>query len=221
MSTKITKVRNIVVKFDQVIRNLVQPGSHVDLTSILCTIEDPITANSQLFDDESISALKAFAANTPKAKYSGLIEKIEVFYNGDKSDMSESLRNIANESDKILKRQSQVKGKEKTITGSVDGSLRIDGSPLELDNLVIRVYITANISASVGDKAVFGNQMKTIFGRVMSGENKTESGELIDAVFGTQSISNRICNSPYAMGTTITLLKVLSKRAVDIYKGKS
>lgn len=63
--------------------------------------------------------------------------------------------------------------------------------------------------------------MKTIIGRVMSGENKTESGEIVDAVFGFQSISNRIVNSPMAMGTTNTLLKVLSQRAVEIYKGKS
>ena len=221
MSTKMTKVRNIVVKFDQVVRNLVKPGTHVDLTSILCTIEDPITGNNQLFDDESIAALKAFGHNTPKAKYSGRVEKIEVLYNGDKSDMSDSLREIANSSDKVLKRFSEIKGKENIITGNVDGSMRIDGQPLEIDNMVIKVYITAELPANVGDKMVFGNQMKTIIGRVMSGENKTESGEIIDAVFGYQSISNRIVNSPISMGTTNTLLKVLSQRAVEIYKGKT
>lgn len=218
MSTKISKVRNIVVKFDQVIRNLVKVGSHVDLTSILCTIEDSITASGSLFDDDSISALKAFAANTPKAKYSGVIEKIEVFYNGDKEDMSESLREVANTSDKVMKRQSMVKGKDNAITGSVDSNMRIDAMPLELDSMVIKVYITADIPAGVGDKGSFGNQMKTIFGRVMSGDNKTESGEDIDAVFGFQSISNRIVNSPFGIGTTNTLLKVISKRAAEIYR---
>ena len=221
MSTKVTKVRNIVVKFDQVIRNMVKVGSRVDLTSILCTIEDPITASGHLFDDESIAALKAFGHNTPKAKYTGIVEKIEVFYNGDKADMSESLRDVANTSDKILKRLSLIKGKDKTITGNVDSSLRIEGTPLEMDNMVIKIYITTNVPASVGDKGVFGNQMKTIFGRVISSEIKTESDEVIDAVFGFQSISNRIVNSPISMGTTNTLLKVLSKKAVEIYKGKS
>lgn len=218
MTTKVSKIRNIVVKFDQVIKNMVKVGSHVDLTSILCIIEDPITASSHLFDDESINALKSFAANTPKAKYSGVVEKIEVFYNGDKADMSDSLREVANNSDKILKRQSIVKGKTNIITGSVDNAMRVEGQSLDMDSMVIKVYITADVPAGVGDKGVFGNQMKTIFGRVMSGENKTESGEIIDAVFGMQSISNRIVNSPFSIGTVNTLLKVLSQRAVEIYR---
>lgn len=151
MSTKITKVRSVVVKFDQVIRNLVKVGSYVDLTSILCIIEDPLTSNSQLFDDESIAALKSFGQNTPKAKYSGKVEKIEVFYNGDKADMSESLKEIANASDKTLKRFSLIKGRETALTGSVDSSMRINGQPLEIDNMVIKIYITANDTAGVGD----------------------------------------------------------------------
>ena len=60
--------------------------------------------------------------------------------------------------------------------------------------------------AAVGDKFVFGNQMKTIIGRVMSKEIKSETDEVIDAVFGFQSISNRIVNSLLSIGTTNTLL---------------
>lgn len=220
MATTITKVRNIVVGFDQTIKNMVKVGQHVDLTSILCTIEDPITASNNLFDEETLSTLHSFSKNTPRAKYSGVIEKIEVFYNGETSDMSDSLKAIANASDRNLKRYSQIKRKNKTITGSVDSSMRIDGNPLELDTLVIKIYITTDVPANVGDKMVFGNQMKTVCGRVMSQEITTESGEIIDAVFGYQSISNRIVNSPFVIGTTNTLLKVISKKAVEIYKGK-
>lgn len=54
----------------------------------------------------------------------------------------------------------------------------------------------------------------------MSTSMHTESGEKIDAVFGYRSIAARIVTSSVLMGTTATLLKVISKKAVDIYRGK-
>ena len=108
----------------------------------------------------------------------------------------------------------------KGYNGRVDNTMRVEGKPLELDNLVINIYITGPVSAGVGDKGVFANQMKTVFGRVMTGINETESGEPIDAIFGYQSISDRIVLSPEIIGTTNTLLKVLSKKVAKIYRGQ-
>ena len=68
-----------------------------------------------------------------------------------------------------------------------------------------------------GDKIVFGNQLKSVLSRVMSGVNETKSGKPIDAIFGYQSISNRIVQSAELIGTTNTLLKLISKEVVDIY----
>lgn len=68
---------------------------------------------------------------------------------------------------------------------------------------------------------MFGSQLKTVFARVMSGVNTTEDGEELDATFGYTSISNRITLSPEIMGTTNTLLRVLSKRVAAVYKGES
>lgn len=219
LETQATKVRDIIVKFDQTIHALVQPGAEVDVESILCTIEDAVTARSGLFDDESIDTLRLIAANTPKAKFRGKVEKVEVFYHGDPDDMSESLAELASESDRNRKRLARDL-KVTHTSGRVDGAMRIDGRNLPFEQAVIRVYITGAMPAGVGDKGVFGNQMKTIFGRVMSGVNRTESGEDIDAIFGYMSISDRIVLSPEIMGTTITLLKVFSKRVADVYRGK-
>lgn len=60
--------------------------------------------------------------------------------------------------------------------------------------------------------------MKTVFARVMSGVNETEGGEEVDAVFGYQSISNRVILSPEIMGTTNTLLRVISNKVAEVYK---
>lgn len=65
---------------------------------------------------------------------------------------------------------------------------------------------------------MFCNQMKTVFGQVMSGETTTESGKVIDAIFGQKSIDDRIVLSPSLIGTTTTLLDVIAKKAIAAYK---
>jgi hypothetical protein len=219
METQITKIRDVQVAFDQSVRNLLPVGTPVEVESILCTIEDAVTAQSNLLDSDSLDTLRLISANTPRAKVKGVIEKIEVFYNGDIDELSPSLQELAQASDRERKRTARELGKTYT-PGRVDDSLRVDGNPLPPDNLVVRMYITSDMSAGVGDKGVFGNQLKTIHGRVMSGKNETESGQPIGAIFGYQSISDRIVYSPEIIGTTNTLLKIISKRMVAAYYGK-
>ena len=219
LGTKITKIRTIFVRFDQTIRNLVSPGTNVDLETILCTIEDAVTANNDLFDEESLDSLRMMSSNTPKAKISGAVERVEVFYHGDYEDMSESLLTIAKVADKERIKRLKALGKTQT-SGQVDGNVRVEKDPLELDSMAIRVYITQRLGAGVGDKGVLGNQMKTVFSNVMTGENQTESGVELDAMFSYLSISNRIILSPEVMGTTNTLLRIMSKKVAERYFSK-
>ncbi|MNU48741.1 hypothetical protein D3C71_376660 [compost metagenome] len=217
MATSITEPRDLVLTFDQKIHGLVTKGQTVESEDILCTIEDAVTANTDLFDEDSIDTLRLLGSPTPKAKYNGVVERIEVFYNGDKEDMSPSLRAIADLGDKERAKVQKALNR-KQLTGSVDGALRVAGNPLNMDSLLIRVYITTKVGTGVGDKGVFANQLKTIIGRVMAGVNRTESGLDLDALFSYTSISNRIVLSPELIGTTTTLLKVLSKRVVEAYR---
>ncbi len=217
LAAQTTHIRDIVLDFSQSVSGLVKLGQDVDVESILCTIEDAVTASSRLFDADSLATLSLLAKQTPRAKYHGKVEKIEVFYHGDMEDMSESLMTIARSSDRARKAYYTSIGK-KVITGAVDDSLRIGGNPLLLDQLVIRVYITGVVPAGVGDKGVLFNQLKTIFGRVMSDENMTVSGEPIGMFFGFQGISNRIVNSPIDIGTTNTLCGLGSKKMARIYR---
>ena len=46
---------------------------------------------------------------------------------------------------------------------------------------------------------------------------KTEDVTEIDAIFGMKSISNRIVNSPFIMGTTAKVLEVLTDKAIETY----
>lgn len=59
--------------------------------------------------------------------------------------------------------------------------------------------------------------MKSVNSEVMDYQLFTESGEPIDAVFGCRSIAARNVMSPYIIGTTTTLLKLIGQRAVRLY----
>jgi hypothetical protein len=150
----------------------------------------------------------------------GIIDRIEVYYHGDKDDMSPTLKQLSNYSDKILKDKCISKG-DPVITGQVDQGYSVSGKHLLVDTLEIKIYITRQTKAAIGDKGVFANQMKTVFGEVIDYSMHTQSGEEIDAVFGFRSISARIVLSPLIIGTTTTLLKQIAKKAIDIYEGKS
>jgi hypothetical protein len=150
LTTKVTKVKNIIVTFDQAVSSLVNIGDIVNADSILCIIEDAVTANNNLFSDKSIDTLRLVSAQTPKANVKGVIEKIEIFYHGDKEDMSESLKKLADINDKQLKEKAKSLN-TLSVTGSVDSGLRIENNPLGLDNMVIRIYITSNVGLGLGD----------------------------------------------------------------------
>jgi len=219
LRTKTTKIREIIVDFKQEIRQLVKSGQAVSSEDILCVIEDETTARNELFDKESIDTLRVLSAQTPQAKATGIVERIEVFYHGEKEDMSESLRALANASDREFAARHRSVGRT-VLSGQVDDSYRSEGDSLMLDTLAIKVYITSDVSAGVGDKGVFGNQMKTVFGNVIEQDVTTESGLEIGAIFGAKSIQARIVHSPDQIGTTTTLLHVLGQRVVRAYKGQ-
>lgn len=55
----------------------------------------------------------------------------------------------------------------------------------------------------------------------MKGKNETESGKPIDAIFGYQSVSNRIVQSAELIGTTNILLKLITQEVIDIYRNEN
>lgn len=150
LKTQTVKVRDIVLTFDQSLRNLVKVGETVDVEDILCTIEDAVTADLDLFDGDTIDTLKMLGAQTPRAKMNAVVEKIEVLYNGDKEDMSESLRGIVNASDRQMVKVSRALRKG-SINGQVDSSFRVGGNPLVLDTMVVRIYLNGTVAMGVGD----------------------------------------------------------------------
>lgn len=217
LSAKTTKVKSFVINFNQNLLDVVKPGQAVNPKDVLMIIEDEITSTNNVFDEESLRVLKRLSNQAPRANFLGTVDKIEVYYHGDKRDMTASLKALADRSDRILAETCRSSGKP-VMTGQVNDEYRVSGVPLALDKAELKFYITIETPAGVGDKNVFANQMKSVVGEVMDYSMTTESGTPIDAVFGMRSIMARVVNSPALIGTTSTLLKVVAKRAAEIYR---
>lgn len=212
------KLKSITIDFTQNIHEIVKVGQKVDPKTILMVIEDEITSTSSAFDEESLLALRNLAKQAPRAKYDGVIDRIEVYYHGSKEDMSNSLRELADMTDKRLSDIHRSSGKP-VITGQVNSDYNVEGVPLALDRAEIKIYIKISTSCAVGDKVIFANQLKSVIGEVMNYRMYTKDGEEIDAMFSNRAIAARVVNSPYIIGTTISLLNIISAKAVQLYRG--
>lgn len=215
--TEVTKVKSFVVKFQQNLLDVVKVGTKVDPKTVLMIIEDEITANTGAFSEDSLAVLKRLSNAAPKAGVMGVVEKIEVFYHGDKRDMSASIRKLADKSDQDMANAAKSTGRA-IVTGRVTDEYRVSGNPLELDYAEVKLYISVKAGTGVGDKGVFGHQMKSTIAEVMAEPIHTESGEVVEATFGYRSVANRGVLSPSIIGTTLTLLDVIGKKAVEIYE---
>ena len=150
LTSRTAKIKTIVVRFDQEVRSVVKVGQEVEPESVLCTIEDALTSNNNLFDEESLNTLKMLSNQTPTAKVRGVVDKIEVFYHGEKEDMSNTLLQLSNLSDReMLKRTKSFS--DVSFNGSVNDDFRVDGEPLMPDTMAIRIYITSDVPAGSGD----------------------------------------------------------------------
>lgn len=215
LNADIAHVRHIVLEEGQDIKDLLPVGIAVETDSILCTILNTQT-DTQFYDSETMKLLEKLSSTTPKAKYKGKIDKIDVIYTGEVEAMPENLREVAMRSDRDIYRHSKRAGSA-VDGGKVDIGFRVDGKPLGKNMSVIRVYIVEELGMDGGDKLVVCNQLKGTVARVWNGENTDEDGKSFDMYFSGKSIDARIVNSPFLIGTTNTLMLAITKQVVDSY----
>jgi len=216
LQTRVVKEKTFTVSFKQNIRNITPTGTELTPKDILLILEDEITSGIDIFDSDTIESLSRLSNLAPKAKVKGVLDRYEVYYNGDLEDMSPTLRKFTQQCNREMTARSA--GTDYPITnGRVTEEFRVEGKALQLDTAVIKVYIVVSDKASLGDKCVFANQMKSVISEVLYYDVKTETGSEIEAIFSYKSLNNRIVNSPQMIGTTITLLKKIAENAVAMY----
>lgn len=215
LTTGLTHVRNIKLNSDNTLKDLVKIGDVVNSDSILCTIYSS-QLDDGLFNEDTVASLQSLSSLNPKAKYSGVIEKINIIYTADLENLSEELADIIRTSDARLYRNSKKTNKN-VKNGRVDVGFKIDGVDLTSDDVVIQVYVTETVGMSVADKIVVGNQLKATVGRYWNEAQTSEDGIDIDLLFSAKSVDNRVVLDAEHMGSTNTLLVELTKRFIESY----
>lgn len=150
MGTTSTYVRSFIVTFEQNVHNTVKQGSAVEPQTILMSVEDEITSNLGSFGDEAAETLKGLSKQSPRANYNGIIDRIEVFYHGEKEDMNPSLLKLTEVSDTFIREQASATNKPK-FTGQVTGDYRVEGTSLGLNKAELRFYITVGQNMGIAD----------------------------------------------------------------------
>lgn len=212
LSTRVTKVKSMVVSAQDEVVNIVKIGDKLEAGYPLLSITDPHIAKYKGLDEEALEALKRLKQSTPTSSYKGIVSKIVIYYNADFNNLSDTLKELVTISDKNIAAQSS-----KNYTGRVSSAYSIQGKPLLEDQVEIKIYIDTNESMGIGDKGIFGNQLKTTLGEVYSYDINTIDKTPVDAIFGFMSISARIVNSPIDIGTTNKTLELVTEQALKLY----
>ena len=218
LTTEIVQRRKFILDFNTNIINILNVGSEVTPNDILFTGLDQETDGSNL-SEQSLAMLQNLASLSPRARHEGILDSIEIKYNGSKSDMSPSLRTLANRLDTELSNKTRGTAYHAT-NNQVGREYRSSGKSLELDTLELIFNIRTPLGLGVGDKLVFANNIKSVIGDVWDGTIKTESGDEVDAQTGYLGIIGRIVNSPIDIGTTAKLLRLRGKQIAEDYFSK-
>ena len=217
-TSDVSKLRDISVSSLDSISLNVKVGDHVDYDSILCVIETGSLLGGTL-KGTNLEGLQHLSDATPKAKVSGVVEKIEVLYCGDLDEMSESVLALVKKDNKRRRKLVTETGKGHP-TGEVLEPTFISNNFLAKDTVLIRIYITHAEDMKAGDKAVFGNQLKSVPGKIFDGVNRTEGGQEIDAEFSYAGVMNRIVESPKYMGVGNMIIRQIGFNACKLSRGQ-
>lgn len=211
--------RAIVVNFDQAVTNICKIADSVSYDSVLCYVTEQSAIGGETIDNEALEQLKKLGAHSPKAKADGVLHSIVIYYNGDISDMSPSLRKMVRASDDRLADQARASS-QPVHTGAVTSEYRVKAEPLLNNQAVIYYNIIEQRDSGNADKFVLQNQLKNTVAKVYkAGSITSEDGDEIDAVFGLLGTTNRLVNSCFISGSTATLVRLMTDKAIRAYDG--
>lgn len=176
-------------------------------------------------DADTKNAISDLARSTIKAKYSGEIVDIRIYYNAELSDMHPSLRRLVEDYIRKYKAKANVimkgRGDEIVQQPSVEKieSDKIAGS--EVDGVIIEYYITHLDKMGVGNKVTAFTSLKTIIAETIPKglEPFSEYGnedEHVDFFISPMSVVSRMVPDFFLLGYSNKVLVNLKKQCLDI-----
>lgn len=219
-----TYERTLVLDKKTIIHEYANIGESIASTEKLMTIEETefgdIEVNQN--DDKDVELLSQLSRNAPKAKHTGDICKIKVFYGCPLSEMSRSMKSFVTKHTKKERDQSKFAEKSPkahhfTPPAVLPEGSKLSGAQIDKDTVVIKYYIKSRQPAFAGDKIVVDSSLKSVISHVFTKNPVTESGIIIDVKFPGISVQHRIITSPFGVGINERNLIALEKEIIDIF----
>jgi hypothetical protein len=217
LTTTSAKEKGILLLADQAVVNLVKVGQEVSEDDFLCNIMEG-SAYGLDQDKDSFAALAKLSGSSPKAKKAGRITSVEITYNGTPENFHPTLRELIEEDEKRRKKVKRDTGRRMATTGQIKRATFVSGEKCIPGTMVITIMIDYDLVHGVGDKGTMANQLKTVHGGTLEGENYSEDGTELDLYFGYRSVNDRIVGGPIKQGVVNTTMIHISKRMYEIYK---
>lgn len=217
--------RDIIISKTTNIHKYAAVGTKVSNTDPLM-IFDQSEMTEDMFgkvDEETAVLLSNVNRQTPRAKFSGKIVKIDAFYLGTTEGMSNSARNLVNAINREkAKKYQQAKGTSSSSSfypaTDIKQSTRIGATVLDEDTLIIRFYVQQDTVCASGDKAEVATSLKSVCSSVSPESWVTEDGSITcDMLFSQLSSHKRLINSPTLMGISNLCLERIERDVLDMY----
>lgn len=212
-----TKVKDILVTFDDDVQDLVKVGDEVGYNSKLCVIRSGGVALGEK-GNQNLEGLQVLGDGVPLAQVDGTIDAIEVLYCGDLNLASDSVVKIIRADNRRRKALSEELG-EGHPNGEMAEPTYIANNYVNKETALIRVYISYKADLIAGDKLVLDGPLKTVPGNIYRTPVTTFKGDTVDAKFSYAGIMNRIVLSPEYVGLLNLIMNQIGRNAVTLGYG--
>lgn len=214
--------RTVMISKDTMVANVKQVGDEVRSSDPLMLIDETGLDEFGTLKEGAEEILESLTRQTPKAKYTGKIVKVDVLYTCEIKSMN---RTLAQTVRRFIKHKNDV---AKFAKGSVAEHSFIESKPLpprtkipggqiDGDTVMITYTIQSTIAAGYGDKLVYDSSLKSVVSRVLDEPSETESGIIVDSFFAGTSISNRNISSPMYVGIPSRILEGIEDTILDMW----
>lgn len=218
----VTKERYYHLPFDTEIQDMLKVGAEVEERDVAFVKIPPHLQGGET-DSGVIASLKELNKDAPKIDAAGVVEKIEVFYFGQKDEMHASLRTLANASDRHRKLLATKHGqKNLSENGMVTSPVNFGGTKIEPNHVMIKVYVTKkDIPLVSGSKTVMASQLKNTVSQTFPEEIEIiGSDEKAHCYFSYNGQNNRIVLSALEQGLGNRALVLATEKVVSAYRGE-
>ena len=206
LSTENMKIYTLRLDKSDVLTDLPKLGTQLE-------VNDIITSHGKDLGDGAVeSIISDIKATTLHSTVKGEFRRYKVYYNCDPAEASKPLKKLINASDKML----QSEEDDPSINGRIDNTFSDSGIPVADDEIIIKMYVERHLPNSIGDKIIFGNQLKATLGEI-SNKRVTFNGKPVHGYFSAASADARKVESPDKFGVLAEVLMVGTEQFLKIF----